>query len=432
MKLAILSDTHFGDLSCGLVQRNADTGIIGPGPLFPAFLEAVGTGNDYLVLAGDIFDFSVASYDLAYRFARVFFGLLKREGVAQEIIYLPGNHDADMWHIVQHQRAVINRVQRGLLPKSFAHSTPAILLDKVDHKDQNGLYLHGVKAANRPGTSRYGRMFLDGITGSGPGQGTVFNFAYPNLYLITDHDKLLVTHGQYLEPVWSFLGEVVQEVAPGTLQGKEMAIEEMMALNFPVNQLLCTGVGQAGLLTERLVRPLEGEVKKGDFVALAGYLTRLEGLADRKLVSHGWLSWLEELATDQILGEVRRKVQEAVEGIKGTRYRKEFATDPAVQRRFRRYYRACIQEVAAINDAGLGVPGLGPLVEAPSCVLFGHTHDPIPWKAVDGPTLTLGGGSGTPIPLYNSGGWLQEGGMGGGAEVFCYETGQGLSSTRVA
>jgi predicted phosphodiesterase len=51
---------------------------------------------DYLVLLGDIVDFSVASYREAYRQARCFFRRLQDDGLAEEIVYVPGNHDFDV------------------------------------------------------------------------------------------------------------------------------------------------------------------------------------------------------------------------------------------------------------------------------------------------------------------------------------------------
>lgn len=57
-----------------------------------ALRDAVGS-VDYLVLLGDIIDLSVASYEDAYRDARAFFAALQRDGLAREVVYVPGNHD---------------------------------------------------------------------------------------------------------------------------------------------------------------------------------------------------------------------------------------------------------------------------------------------------------------------------------------------------
>ena len=62
MKLAFISDTHFGDEMCTLV----DHANLGPGQKFDSFASAAGRGNDFLVLLGDIFDFSIAPYEDVY------------------------------------------------------------------------------------------------------------------------------------------------------------------------------------------------------------------------------------------------------------------------------------------------------------------------------------------------------------------------------
>ena len=115
MKISIISDTHFGDENCTLVALQ--NGTVVNGPKYDKFKDAVGQGNDYLVLAGDILDFSVASYEEAYRSAQFFFKRIQEDNISKEIIYLAGNHDADIWHIIQHQRAVINRLQNTKLPE---------------------------------------------------------------------------------------------------------------------------------------------------------------------------------------------------------------------------------------------------------------------------------------------------------------------------
>ncbi len=71
MKLAITSDLHLGDQLCSLVKWNGNDFI--EGPKYKEFREAAGTKNDYLILLGDILDFSVTSYENAYRAGKVFF-----------------------------------------------------------------------------------------------------------------------------------------------------------------------------------------------------------------------------------------------------------------------------------------------------------------------------------------------------------------------
>ena len=99
MKLAIASDLHLGNLLCSLVEWNGEE--YKEGPKYRGFCEAAGSGNDYLILHGDILDFSVAGYENAYAAAKVFFTLLQKDDIADQIIYIPGNHDYDIWNIVE-------------------------------------------------------------------------------------------------------------------------------------------------------------------------------------------------------------------------------------------------------------------------------------------------------------------------------------------
>jgi hypothetical protein len=69
----------------------------------------------------------------------------------------------------------------------------------------------------------------------------------------------------------------------------------------------------------------------------------------------------------------------------------------------------------------------------PETVIFGHTHDPIPWGDKSAPKSLPP--SGPVVRLYNTGGWLmrEEGDnkVFCGAEVFKYETGKGFYSISI-
>ena len=92
MRLAIVSDTHFGDPMCTLVTPN-NTSKIDPGTKYEDFKKAASTKNDYLILIGDIFDFSITSYQEAYEYAKIFFLQIQKDNIAKEIILVPGNHE---------------------------------------------------------------------------------------------------------------------------------------------------------------------------------------------------------------------------------------------------------------------------------------------------------------------------------------------------
>ncbi|KJU83163.1 hypothetical protein MBAV_004643, partial [Candidatus Magnetobacterium bavaricum] len=135
MKFAILSDIHLGDDQCMMVTKKH--GRLVPGPKYDAFRETVGTQNDYLILIGDILDLSIAHYEDVYPYAKFFFRRIQSDRIAKEVIYLPGNHDADIWHTVQHQKSVIKRLERGLLPENFDHSVAGIINDRTNANGVN-------------------------------------------------------------------------------------------------------------------------------------------------------------------------------------------------------------------------------------------------------------------------------------------------------
>jgi UDP-2,3-diacylglucosamine pyrophosphatase LpxH len=417
MKLAIISDTHFGDDSCLLVVRQPNGDIV-PGEKYQEFVNEAGKNNDYLILAGDVFDFSIADYATAYEYGRKFFQLIKDDGIANEIIYLAGNHDADIWHIIQHQRSVINKLANNKLPELFQHSVPGVIDDRTaTTQTRKGLTLDKTTAKGILKNSKYGGMFLDNIT-SPP---TVFNFAYPNLYIVTDRESVLVTHGQYLEPYWSVLGEVSVKLAHDDLKVGEVDVEEMVEMNFPFNQLGCTGIGQAGVLT-KVARQVQTDVKNGDLKKVKKYLDRLEKEIDN-LTNYGWL---KEMVLDYVVGKIKADLLDAIGKVEDTRYCEEFIYKKDVRERFSKFYDASLLEIGDMNArTGINVP-------APWRVIFGHTHQPIPWGAPNPPKLSsVSSAAPKRLTLSNSGGWIVEKGAFCGAEIFTYDTAAGFNSISI-
>lgn len=214
MKIAIISDTHFGDPMCTLIDHHHPFDQKcnpRPGPKFKAFREKAEECNDYLVLLGDIFDFSLVNYAKAYKVAKVFFRLVKQYNIAKSIIYVPGNHDFDMWHTVEHQIRIIRQVREGGEPERFRWSAPGFIEGRKGR--ETGFLLPGIideiiDPTTPPGKG-HEKMYLNYITGDNEkgGEETNFYFAYPNLYMVTDTDSIILTHGHYLEAYWSMLGE---------------------------------------------------------------------------------------------------------------------------------------------------------------------------------------------------------------------------------
>ncbi len=426
MRVAVLSDTHFGDPLCTLVSPGKGGEEPAIGPAYESLARAVGR-VDYLVLLGDIIDFSVASYADAYRQARCFFRRLSEDGLAREIIYVPGNHDFDVWHTVEHQVNVINRLRQGQLPRAFKRSVPGVIDDRrpkqkfllpdvVPHRDREEPEAH------------YGNLFFDDITreasnGRLTGKKLNFNFAYPNLYLVTDEgESLLLTHGHYFEAFWSVAAEWTSSLAFDDLdlEGDVMSLREVVGINLPLHQLACTGIGQARPLSE-LARTIQREVFQGKTDTLRKYLERLEG----RIRSDRNRPWHRRVLAALALRWASGKFLSVLASLEHTRYSREFLTRPSVRERFRQYYRYSLAETERLcADHRIEIP-------PPTRVVFGHTHQPIPWDADELTDVV----DGQKVGFCNTGGWLLREDQSSldfvGAEVLVYETGSGVRSVSI-
>jgi UDP-2,3-diacylglucosamine pyrophosphatase LpxH len=434
MKLAIVSDTHFGDQMCALIDHNKpfdDNGSPRLGPRYNAFKDRAGEDNHYLILLGDIFDFSLAGYAKAYQVAKAFFVQIKNDNIAKSVIYVPGNHDFDMWHTVEHQIRIIRQVRKGRPAKRFRWSAPGFIDDRTSR--DRGFRLPGIidrviDPEGMPEDEDSEKMYLNNIAKNedGSGEETNFYFAYPKLYMVTDTESILMTHGHYLEAYWSMLGEWAVKIgkeAKGI--GDDLDTAKLVAINYPQCQLACSGIGQAGPLTEE-VQKLQREVKDRQLKKLPGYLKNLDDEID-ELTPYEFFD-PRELATDLFSRYVRGKILDKLKKFIHTRDSEEFIDSrdrpsKEVLRRFRNFYEASCLEIDELNDddeVKLEIP-------KPKTVIFGHTHRPILWRAEDAPHPKVGVCDS--VTLCNAGGWLWRESTCGrrtfcGAAVFTYREGE--------
>jgi len=215
MRLAIASDLHLGDTLSRLVRQVDDGWQVGPA--YPGFREAVGIGNDYLVLLGDVIDLSVAAFDASYGAARTFFRAVREDGLARQVIYVPGNHDFSVWNLLAQEINVIKQVRDGD-PIKDSLAKPGVLRE-APAAGQLELRLGDSLPNDR--TGRYGGLFLDDLARD-PGTGEdapdsqvlPFAVAFPNLYFVpAEGPTVLMTHGHFFERYWSLLGEFALAVA---------------------------------------------------------------------------------------------------------------------------------------------------------------------------------------------------------------------------
>ena len=415
MKTAIISDTHFGDPMCALVEKKDDS-TYSIGPKYDEFKEVVGEGLDYLVMLGDIFDFSIVEYKEAYQAGKIFFNQLVQDNITKKIIYVPGNHDFDFWNTVEYEVNIVNRVRNGKSPRDFKWSMPGIIDTRTNAKKE--FFLPGV--TEQTGGNIYGGLFLDNIA-----DGLSFYVAYPNLYMMTDNESILLTHGQYMEMFWSLLSEWIKKIAQQDLEiGDALDIKEMVSINFPLSQLSCSGVGQAGPLTN-IVRKVQREVKDNNLIRVKKYLNRLDNEID-KLTDYPWYSSYKEWGTDLISNKIKEIIIESLQESKSTRYDREFVNSREVQERFKNFYEACLVEIDDLNN------NYSLDIANPGRVIFGHTHEPIAWNSNKHPKTKIGTKI---VRLFNTGGWLYKSENDKkkfvGAEIFLYDNQNGMSSKNI-
>jgi predicted phosphodiesterase len=364
MKLAITSDMHLGDPECALVSPGASGGLV-IGDYYDAFKNAAGTDNDYLILVGDVLDFSVATYEETYAAAKMFFQMIKNNNIAREIIYVSGNHDFDIWHTVEYEVNVVRKIAAQKIPEGFRWSVPGVLDDRNERPDRRLILPHVTPKSGANGP-RYGGLFLDKMTIPD----TTFNFVYPNLYFITrSSESVLITHGQYFDAFWSILGEWALKLARQDLGlGDVVDLREMVAINFPFSQLSCSGVGQAGPLTRNVVRPVQREVKDGDTTRVRKYLDRLDNELDA-LFKFPWHKQHLELLTDLISNKLKEQVIAKIEESKRARGNDKYVDES--RQRIWNFYSASRWEINDLNGAqyGCGIP-------LPQYIIYGHTHTP--------------------------------------------------------
>ena len=391
MKLTITSDTHLGDPQCSLVKWKGNDYVAGP--KYQEFREAAGTYNDYLILLGDILDFSVTSYENAYRAGKVFFSLVQKDKIADQIIYVPGNHDYDIWNIVENEVNIIHQIKNGKIPRKFRTAVPGILDDRT-YTNIPGLTLPGV-GKRSDGSYTYGGLFLDHITD----EPSNFIFCYPNLYLVTDDGTTLMTHGHYLDGYWSLLSKWAPIIFGSDLKlGTKMDIAEMVGMNFPFNQLACSGVGQAGILTDILSK-VQQQIKEGKIEKTEQYLDNFDNYLDEHVFDYRkWYQFINEAASDFASNKAKKLILDKISSETKVRYNKEYFQMPEVQERIITYYNACLAEVEYLGKLyNIHIP-------EPTKIIFGHTHEPI----FLGYSVNEFLPSGKEINLFNTGGWLRK------------------------
>lgn len=399
MKIGIISDVHLGDDHCKLIRAGNVTAT------YDALKNSIfkftkKMALDYLVLDGDILDFSINSFEESCIAAKPFFRAIKNDGLAKELIYIPGNHDKHVWDVVEWETNIIRRFREHEDPRRFRRTQPGI----IDYTGNAPLNLAGVSRV--PNTQHYGTLFLEGLFEKG--KTLPINVVYPNLYIKTEEDVYLITHGHMLELAWVLLSEIL--CGEPELAGK-LGIRELEEFNIPLTSMICTGVGQAGAVS-KLFYTIQREAKRGKTERMKKLLDNVIPKLDQLIE----LPWYAELLDDALLIAIRKAALYIAGDVSDSRYDEEFFKKESVRSRFLRFLLASCSQAEELH------------IEAPNKIIFGHTHEPLSHKTpmeIDNLSFIKDGKA----YLYNTGGWLDE--QGKSAEVFLFDDKGSLSSVNI-
>ena len=156
-------------------------------------------------------------------------------------------------------------------------------------------------------------------------------------------------------------------------------------------------------------------------VKVAQFLNRVES---RILAERAHTSRMRRATERYVIRWIKQWILRTLAAQPQARYSRQFLSRPSVRDRFRRYFRHSLNELSQLSrENGISVP-------VPSHVVFGHTHQPIPW----GEDELVDDIDGHTVRFCNAGGWLLKDDVEGefvGAEVVVYESGGGFRSHSV-
>lgn len=413
MRFAVISDTHFGDPECTLAYMDS-FGNMKDGCNLPAFCDTIGKDNDFIIILGDMLDFAINDYEHVYKIARHFFMHLKQQGIIKadgNVIYSPGNHDYDVWHTIEYEANIINRMKRGEMPQQSRMSVPLILDDRTEQTER--LHLHGV-FRKTGGGQPYGGMFLDSLIS--PDDPINFVIPFPNIYFVNNETSILMTHGQYFESYWAIVSEIYGIITQKT---GVFSMKDFIAVNFPLGQLGSSGVGQAGPLTETILE-IEKDVSSGNCTLTKKYIRRLAN----ELLKHYDIPYVPKIVERLILEGLTDRIIKELKKVRNSNFLDDLSKNKGTQSRVTRFLDSSLKEISEIQK------DICTQYRPIDTLLFGHTHQPL----VDADKASFEYG-GKKIKLWNTGGWLRVSGDDAdryGGEIFLYETGKGFTSKKIS
>ena len=167
-KVIAISDVHLGEKGSLFNDRKT----------LKTFKEKIqeeaskGTIDEFII-AGDLFDLSLASHEDVYSKARDFFQEIGHIENLASIVFIPGNHDHHIWTLIIEEEQITKKIQKGKVPEKD--------LKRVDLEYEN-TFLNGL---------------IDGCKVKS------FKVAYPNLLREIGDRLYFFHHGHLLDRIFT-------------------------------------------------------------------------------------------------------------------------------------------------------------------------------------------------------------------------------------
>ncbi len=377
MKVVILSDLHLGsnDGLLGFIAAER-AGVSHREHLKSVLLNKLKDATAprsldvkcVLVLAGDTLDFSLQQYSCSFEEGQSFFSTLASEDLFDEIVFIAGNHDHNVWQMVQKETAVIDRLRKGEIPREFAHIRGALI-------DLEAGELVIPNVTNVPEASDSDSFFIQGIFGKEALKRPKFWVVYPNLFIqppistSAKAEPILVTHGHFFSLPWVLLTSVF----PQNLQiNNNFTLEQLEQINSPLTEMAWTALGQAGVLTD-VARNIYSSTAKGETEVLQRVIEEFGSYLDETVCNSGWWN-PREWATDFVIELIKlflfRLAEKGIESGKEHKDNPTFIDNKDNQKRIEYYLE--LSNAQYKNLLKLCRPQWKP--EMLQKIVFGHTH----------------------------------------------------------
>lgn len=111
-KAIAISDVHLGEKGCLFNDRH----------ILKDFRNSIAEEGkkgkiDELIILGDLFDLSLASYRDVYEKAEEFFQEIGDIDNLEQIVFIPGNHDHHIWTLIIEEKQITSKLREGKIPE---------------------------------------------------------------------------------------------------------------------------------------------------------------------------------------------------------------------------------------------------------------------------------------------------------------------------